>query len=131
MNKLRTNRSFIILLLVTQLVPLLWFTSDVYDLTSQVWWLGALLAFLVLVADFQLIVRGTYNVWPWLLIGFSQGFNIISRLMMFFPHIIDNQAGVETFNTAYAVIAVITMLWSAYLLWFSEFPEVRNTMIKG
>ncbi|MCE1255448.1 MAG: hypothetical protein LWX83_18105 [Anaerolineae bacterium] len=130
MKSLRTNRVFIIVLLLTQLVPLLWFTADTYNLTSQIWWLGALLAFLTLIADFQLIVRGTYNVWPWYLMGFAQGFNIISRLMMFFPHIINNQNGVESVDFAFVLISVITMLWSAYLLWFSEFPEVRNTMIK-
>jgi hypothetical protein len=131
MKNLGTNRTFISIALITQFIPILIFTPEVYDLSSQVWWLAVLLAFLDLVAVIQLLARGTYAPWPWYLIGFAQGFNIISRLMMFFPHITENQAGTQVLNGPYAVIGVIAMLWSALLLGFFELPEVRNIMIKN
>ena len=130
MKSLRTNRPFIIFLLVTQLIPLLAFTPEVYSLSSQVWWLGAFLAVLVLISIFHLIVRGTFATWPWYLIGFAQGFNIISRMLMFFGHVTENQNGTQIMNWSYAIIGIVCMIWSAYLLSFVEYPEVKNIMIK-
>jgi len=131
MKNLLTNRTFISILLFAQLIPLLAFSREAYDLTGQVWWLPAFLALLVLIGVFQLAVRGSYAPWPWYLIGFSNGFNIISRLMMFFPHIMLNIQGVQTVNWPYIIISVLAMGWSAVMLWFVEFPEVKNTMIKA
>jgi hypothetical protein len=131
MKNLISNRTFISVMLFIQLIPLVAFSPEAYDLSGQVWWLPAFLAVLVLIAVFQLVVRGTYAPWPWYLIGFSNGFNIISRLMMFFPHITINISGVQVVNWPYIIIGVVSMVWSAVMLWFVEFPEVKNTMIKS
>ena len=131
MNKLLTNRFFISIVLVTQLIPILAFSVESYDLKGQVWWLPVFLALLVLIADYQLVIRGTYEVWPWYLIGFSNGFNIISRIMMFFPHFTININGAQVINWAYIIIGIVSLIWSAIILGFVEIPEVKNTMIKG
>ena len=131
MKKLISNRTFISVILFVQLIPLLAFSPESYSLTGQVWWLPAFLAILVLIAVFQLVVRGTYAPWPWYLIGFSNGFNIISRLMMFFPHIMMNVKGDQVVNWPYISISLIAMALSAVMLWFAEFPEVKNVMIKS
>jgi hypothetical protein len=131
MKNIITNRTFISVLLLAQLIPLLAFSPEVYDLTGQVWWLPAFLAILLMIAVFQLVVRGTFAAWPWYLVGFANGFNIISRLMMFFPHITINISGVQMINYAYIIISLVAMAWSTFMLWFAEIPEVKNTMIKS
>jgi len=131
MKKLITNRTFISVLVIAQIIPLLGFSPEVYDLKGQVWWLPAFLTMLLALAAFQLVVRGTYAQWPWYLIGFANGFNIISRLMMFFPHITINVSGAQVVNGPYIIISVVSMIWSAIMLWFVEIPEVKNTMIKS
>jgi hypothetical protein len=131
MKKLLTNRPLISVILFAQLIPLLAFSPEAYDLSGQVWWLPAFLAILVLLAAFQLVVRGTYASWPWYLIGFANGFNIISRLMMFFPHIMINISGTQTVNWPYIIISLLAMVLSSVMLWFVEFPEVKNIMIKS
>lgn len=131
MKKLLTNKTFLTVMLLIQFIPLLAFTGEAYDLKGQVWWLPAFLAVLVLVALFKIIVRGTYASWPWNLIGFAHGFNIISRLMMYFGHLVSQNGEAVVFNWDYAVIGVIAMLWSGFMLWMIEFPEVKNTMMKS
>jgi hypothetical protein len=125
-----TKPSVIILFLALQFIPLLMFPPESFATTSQEWWLPLLLAALVLVAVFQLIFRRSVVLWPWYLVGFAQGFNIISRLMMIMPHSIRNQDGVQYFNTSYVVLTVISMLISAFLLWYTELPEVRLGLIR-
>ena len=46
-------------------------------------------------------------MWPWYLVSFAQGVNIISRLMMLLPHATRNNEGVQDFNAAYVIIAVV------------------------
>jgi hypothetical protein len=64
------------------------------------------------------------------LISFAQGFNIISRLMMLMPHITRNNNGVQVFNALYVVLAVISLAFSAFLLWYTELPEVRLGLVR-
>jgi hypothetical protein len=130
MKTLSSNRTFIVIALISQFIPLMAFTPDTYSLTSQVWWLSALLSIMVFIGVLHLLTRGTYALWPWYLMCFSQGFNIIGRIMMFFPHVTQIQNGAQILNIPYIVIGIITMLWSAFLLVFFELPEVRNKMIK-
>lgn len=131
MNKLISNRPFIYVVLVSQLIPILAFSPESYSLDGQVWWLPVLLAVLVLISIYQLVFKGTYEIWPWYLIGFSNGFNIISRLMMFFSHFTMNQNGTQVINWVYIIISLICMIWSAAILNFMEKPEVKNTVIKS
>ena len=62
MRKALTSPGMIVAVLITQFIPLILFPADSFSPTSQVWWLPALLAAMVLIADFQLIVRRTTSL---------------------------------------------------------------------
>ncbi len=72
--------------LIMQIIPLMLFPLSLFTINNQDWWLPMLLAIMVLVADYQIIVRRSVQLGPWYLLAFAQGFNIISRLMMVWAH---------------------------------------------
>ena len=119
-----TRPGIISVMLILQFVPMVLFPPESFNPNSQEWWLPVILAVLALVSTVQ-IFRRSISTWPWSLILFSQGFNIISRLMMLFPHATYNQGGTQVFNTAYVVLSVLSMAFSAFFLWYMELPEVR------
>jgi hypothetical protein len=124
-----TNPGVVILILILQIVPFLLFPASSFQPTGQEWWLPVLLVIMALVADFQIIVQRTTTLGPWYLIGFAQGFNIISRLMMLFPHA-TVQAGTATVaNWQYIVFTTIAILLSMFMLWYEEKPEVRMAFL--
>jgi hypothetical protein len=128
-NKMLSDRKTILLLLFLQLIPLFAFPLSVYKPTSQEWWLAALMGIFAIVGIIQ-VLRGSTAMWPWYLMGFAQGFNIISRLMMIWPHIIIVENGQQVFNAAYTIIAVVTMLGSMFMLYYLERPDVRMVMFR-
>jgi hypothetical protein len=75
----------VIAALIAQIFPLLMFPLESFSPKSQEWWLPMLLAVMVLVANVELIARRSDKPWPWYLLSFAQGLNIISRLMMIWP----------------------------------------------
>lgn len=125
MEKFLSNRKVIIVLLFFQVVPLIMFSPNVYSFQNQEWWLSAILSICALIAAIRMVTRPEPLTWTWYLIGFAQGFNIISRLLMLFPHAIINVEGQQLFNTSYVVISILAMLLSAFLLWYIERPSVR------
>jgi len=129
LQKLLSNRIAIYVVLCLQLVPLLMFPSSAYSPRTQEWWLPIVLSFLVVIALVQVIFRKSHASWPWYLLAFSQGFNIISRLMMLLPHATENAGGVQRFNADYVIIAAIAMVLSAFEIWYCELPEVRNRLL--
>jgi hypothetical protein len=122
--------NIIILILVLQFIPLVLFPPASFAATTQEWWLPVLLAAMTIVGIFQLVVRRSVASWPWYLVSFAQGFNIISRLMMIMPHATRNVEGVQVFNTGYVVLSLISMLLSAFFLWYTELPEVRVGLLR-
>jgi hypothetical protein len=50
--------------------------------------------------------------------------------MMLMPHITRNNNGVQVFNALYVVLAVISLAFSAFLLWYTELPEVRLGLVR-
>ncbi len=120
-----TNRGFISVLLIFQFIPLLLFPASSFSPSSQEWWLPVLLAILAIVASLALVVRHSTAVWPWNLMAFSQGFNIISRLMMLWAHATVNAGGAPALNTPYIFLTLLAMFLSAFLLLFLERPDVR------
>jgi len=120
----------IILVLVLQFIPLVLFPPESFSPTTQEWWLPVLLAVLVLWADFQLIVRRSDQMWPWYLMSFSQGFNIISRIMMLWPHATVTVNKVDTLNAPYIALTFLSMALSAFLLWYQELPDVRLGLVR-
>lgn len=119
-----TKRSMISVMLILQFVPMILLPPDSFSSKTQEWWLPVLLAVLTIIAIIQ-IFRRSVAVWPWHLISFSQGFNIISRLMILFPHATYNLDGNQYFNTTYVVLSLLSMAFSVFLLWYMELPEVR------
>ena len=131
LRKILSARGVIPVVMCFQIVPLLVFPSSSYSGRSQEWWLPALLTILVIIALVQLLIRRTRAPWPWYLVSFAQGVNIISRLMMFMPHATKNNAGVQDFNTEYVIIAVVAMLLSAFEIWYNDLPEVRRKLFSA
>jgi hypothetical protein len=115
------------LFMILQFIPLILFPPESFK--TQEWWLPVLLAILVVVAVIQLF-RHSLAIWPWYLISFAQGFNIISRLMMIMPHATRNDNGTQVFNTPYVVLTVVALLFSTFLLWYTELPEVRLGLVR-
>ena len=125
------NPGLIITVLILQLIPLVLFPPQSFAPTTQEWWLPVLLAIMVIVADVYLIVLRTPAPWPWYLLSFAQGFNIISRLMMIWPHSATQVNKVWVFNPAYVSLSLISILMSAFVLWYTELPDVRMGLLKS
>ena len=124
-----TSKAAIPVVLWFQIVPLVVFPLSSFRGTSQEWWLPALLSCLTILAVVQILFRHNQAAWPWYLCSFSQGFNIISRLMLVLPHatrIVDRN---QVFNTPYFVITAASMLVSAFALWYCDLPEIRTRVL--
>jgi hypothetical protein len=131
MRKVLSMRGVIPVVMCFQIVPLLIFPASAYSVRTQEWWLPVLLTFLVVIALVQILIRKTAAAWPWYLVSFAQGVNIISRLMMLLPHTTQNNNGVQVFNGSYFIVAVIAMLLSAFEIWYNELPEVRRKLLSA
>lgn len=125
-----SNPRLITAILILQLVPLVLFPAASFSPTTQEWWLPVLLAVMVIIADIYLIVRRTPAPWPWYLLSFAQGFNIISRLMMVWPHSA-TQVGTDwVLDLPYIALTVVSIVLSAAILWYTEKPEVRMGLLR-
>lgn len=131
MRKFLSNPTAITVMLCVQFIPLVMFPPSSFAGTSQEWWLPGLLAVLAIIGVVQLVFRHNPENWPWYLVGFAQGFNIISRLMMLLPHATLNGPNGPVFNPAYVILTSFSMLFSAFLLWYTEWPEVRQGLLKN
>jgi hypothetical protein len=130
MRQSLTRKPIIQVLLVLQLVTFVLLPANLFTANSQEWWLPVILAALVIIADANLIFSHQDVVWPWNLMAFSQGINIISRLMMIGSHATISVNGQQAFNTPYVVLTLVSMLISTFILWFVELPEVRMAMVR-
>jgi hypothetical protein len=131
MRKVLGMRGMILLVMCFQVVPLLIFPPSSYSVKSQEWWLPVLLTLLVVIALVQLLVRKSQAAWPWYLVSFAQGVNIISRMMMLLPHTTVNRGGTQVFNAEYFIIAMVAMLLSAFEIWYNELPDVRRKLLSA
>ncbi len=129
-RKVISSRFAVPVLLCFQVIPLIIFPIKSYSLSSQEWWLPLVLTLLAIIALVQLLVRRNHAAWPWYLLSFAQGFNIISRLMMVMPHATSTaQGGGVVVNSTYLAVAFVAMLLSAFEIWYCELPEVRKRII--
>jgi hypothetical protein len=131
LRKILSAKGVIPVLMCLQVVPLLLLAPSSYSLKSQEWWLPALLTLLVIISLVQILIRRSQVSWPWYLVSFAQGLNIISRLMMLLPHATKNNEGVQDFNSVYVIIAIVAMLLSAFEIWYNELPEVRRNLLSA
>jgi len=113
--------------LVLGLIPILLFPPSTYDLKSQEWWLPLILVVLAVVGIVQLL-RKSSAPWPIYLVAFAQGFNIISRLLMFMPNSTVEVEGAQVVNSTYLIMTVISMIISGIILWYIELPEVKQKL---
>jgi len=124
------SRGTIVAILILQIIPLVLFPLQSFSPDSQEWWLPVLLAIMVVIADLQLILRRSTQLWPWHLFSFAHGFNIISRLMMLWSHATRYVNGVMGINVPYLTLTCLAMAFSAILLWYLELPDVRIGLIR-
>jgi hypothetical protein len=117
-------------LCIVQFIPLLLFPPSSFSPASQEWWLPVLSAVLILVGTLQLMVRRSAQAWPWYILSFAHGINIISRLMLFLPRAAVRVEGQLRLNTAYVALAVASMVVSAFYLWYLERYEVRTAFLR-
>ncbi len=122
-----TQPAVIKIILILGLVPIVIFPPSTYDIKSQEWWLPLILVVLALVGIVELF-RKSSAPWPMYLVAFAQGFNIISRLLMFMPNSTLEVNGVQAVNTLYLVLTVISMITSGLILWYIELPEVKQKL---
>jgi hypothetical protein len=124
-NPIFSNTKFLYTMLVLQLIPLLLFPPSVFELTSQKWWLPALLVIMALIGSIQLF-RKTVAPWSLFIVSFAHGFNVISRLLMLLP-----QSTLEnSFDGLYFSLSVVSMGFSAFMLWLLELPQARQVLVK-
>lgn len=118
-----SNPKFLYAVFILQFIPLLLNPPSVFELTSQKWWLPVLLVLLAIFGSVQ-VFRRSVEPWPWYLISFAHGFNIISRLMMLLP-----QSTLGTsFDWLYFLFSLIAMAFSAWMLWLVELPQTRQAL---
>ncbi|MEW6180868.1 MAG: hypothetical protein AB1522_13170 [Chloroflexota bacterium] len=129
LRKKLAQPSVVIFLLIIQFLPILLLPPDSYSPATQEWWLPLLLSILALIASIQLVFRGAVQPWPWYLISFSHGFNIISRLMLLMPRASILVDGVVRLNVSYVSLTLISILLSALFLIYTDLPEVRISLI--
>ncbi len=122
MDRKLPSKGLISTILIAQLIPLVLFPPSSFSPTSQEWWLPVLLAVLVVIAVVELLVRHGTAVWPWNLMAFAQGFNIISRLMLLWPHATFGAGGL---NLLYIGITLLSIVLSVALLLYLERPDIR------
>lgn len=125
MKKAILSRGLIIPFLILQIFPIILYPIESFSIKTQEWWLPALLVFLAIYGSVELVVRHNPESWPWYLLTFSQGFNIISRLLMFMPRTIMNINDQQVFNYLYISLTVVAIAISWFLLWYLEQPETR------
>ena len=131
MRRFFTNPTVITSLLIFQVIPIMLLPPSSYSISTQEWWLPLMLAVLALISFFQIAVRRSTAAWPWYLISFANGFNIISRLMLFMPHLTTNINGVQVFNSMYFFMSMVSMLFSVLIIWMSDLPEVKTNYLKA
>jgi hypothetical protein len=125
------GRLVISLILILQIIPLLLFPASVFSPDSQEWWLPAILTVMAIVAIANIYIRGGGQIWPWLLISFVQGFNIISRLMLIWPQGSTSANGTTTLDVAYILCTLVSMALSFFMLWYTEKPAVREGLLRA
>jgi hypothetical protein len=129
-RKLLYDRRAVAAVLCLLTVALIALPRASYSLNTQEWWLPAFLTVLSGIALIQLLLRRTHANWPWYLLTFAQGFNIISRLMMLLPRVTTSVGGIERFNAEAVVVFVASIVLSAYGVGYVERPEVRAALAR-
>ncbi len=122
-----TQPAVIKVILAVGIFAILLFPPETFDVTSQEWWLPAILVVLSLVGISQ-IIRRSSAPWPVYLVAFAQGFNVISRLLMIMPQSTSEVNGTQVVNGTYLVMTIFSIIVSWLILWYIELPEVKQQL---
>lgn len=125
------NPSLVTAILLLQFIPLIILPPASFSSTTQEWWLPGVLVILAAVSVFALLVRRTPGRWPWDLLSFAHGFNIISRLMMIWPRSADQVGSTWVVNVPYVALSLLAIILSALCLAYMEKPDVRTAMLRA
>ncbi len=129
-QRMIASRGIVVAALILQVIPIMLFPAASFAPNSQEWWLPVLLTIMVVIADLQLIVRRSTELWPWRVLSFCQGFSVISRLMMLWPHATHMLHGEMVLNGPYVSLSCLSMAASGFLLYYLELPDVRIVLVR-
>jgi hypothetical protein len=62
--------------------------------------------------------------------SFALGFNIISRLMMLWPHATTVANKQTTIDWVYILLTALSLAFSTFMLWYTELPETRVGLLR-
>lgn len=115
------QKKFLIPLILFQIVPVIIFPLETITAGISIFGIIALL--------YALLGFGIWRGRAWALTMsiFLQGFNIIIRMMMLFPHAIRADGG--GWDTPYISMAVISMAISGWFLIRLDKPDVRSLIV--
>jgi uncharacterized membrane protein (DUF2068 family) len=111
-----TNKRFLLPIILLQFIPIVLFPLE--TLQSGIPVVG------VVILLFALLGYGLWRgrTWGLYMSIFTQGLNIIIRMMMFFPHAVSEQG---VWDLTYIVINVVSMALSGWFLLRFQRPDIQ------
>ncbi len=118
-----TSKQKLLLVYALQFIPLLIFPPQTL--------LNGWAIILVVMVTFGLLGYGLWRgrSWALYLSMFMQGFNVIVRLMMLFPHAIKNESLGGGIDIVYLVTGVLAIILSGWFLLRLDKPDIRATIV--
>lgn len=116
-----SQKKFLLPIILLQIIPIIIFPLK--TITSAI----SIFGFVALV--FILLGYGLWRGRGWALSMsiFVQGFNIIIRLMMIFPHAVGAKGG--TWDISYLILAIVSMVISGWFLIRLDKPDIRSLIV--
>jgi hypothetical protein len=117
-----SGRRLIFFVAIFQFIPLLLYPPQILLSINPIFLV--IVALLLVLVGWQLVQGGA---WAPILSTFLQGFNIITRLILLFPHaLVDEGAG--GVNYLFLTTGVLAILLSIYFLYLLGRPEIEAGM---
>lgn len=115
------QKKFLIPIILLQIIPIIIFPLE--TITAGLSLFG--IVFLI----YALLGFGLWRGRNWALTMsiFLQGFNIIIRMMMLFPHAVDGKNG--GWDISYILMAIISMAISGWFLVRLDKPDIRSIIV--
>jgi hypothetical protein len=115
------KKKFLLPIILLQIVPIVIFPLETITAGLSIFGFVALL--------FALLGYGLWRGRSWALSMsiFIQGFNIIIRLMMFFPHAL--RVDGSGWDVSYLILATLSMVLSGWFLLRLDKPDIRALII--
>jgi hypothetical protein len=114
-----SGRRLILFVAIFQFIPLLLYPPQILLSVSPIFLVIAVL--LLALVGWQFVQR---QAWASIFSTFLQGFNIITRIILLFPHALINQGAGEV-NYLFLTTGVLAILLSIYFLYLLSRPELE------